>query len=75
MEVLGLRKVLSDQNGAHHAAACVANEAAIGLVGEDQLGQAGHEQRIPDTAHDRQRESGQDGSTRELTWRNQATIR
>ena len=46
MEVLGLGEALADERRADHVALRIVDQAAVGLVREEHLGDAGDRQRI-----------------------------
>ena len=52
MKILGVGEVLADQFGADDLAVCV-DQAAIGLVREDELGDAGHAERVDEAGDER----------------------
>ena len=53
MEVLGGAEALADEGGAHHLTVAL-DERAVGLVGEQGLGHAGHGQGVEEPADHRE---------------------
>src|ERR1700731_5391410 len=62
MEIFWRRKCLSDQFRADHFAVAF-DQAAVGLVRKEQLGQSGHTERVDETGQDRHEDDHQDGGT------------
>ena len=76
MEVLGGAEGLADERGADHLAVAL-DERAVGLVGEQGLGHAGHGQRVEEAAehgeHEHHAEGGDELSSHHFTPRAEMT--
>jgi hypothetical protein len=58
MKISGMGKPLADEFGPHRLAALIFDQAAVGLFRKEELGQAGHQERIGHSGEDQ----GKNGS-------------